>query len=72
MTKLISQAIVLQNALGLDESHLATIQNAMRVYAADLVNAAVPLIEMRYKPDVIRKFIEPHGLTFDGKAKKFK
>lgn len=72
MTKLISQAIVLQNALGIDETHLSAIQNAMRVYAADMVNAAVPLIEMRYKPDAIRKFIEPHGLTYDGKTKSFK
>ena len=72
MTKLIAQAMVLQNALGLDESHLATIQNAMRVYAADTVNAAKLLIEKRESPETIRKFIQPHGLTYDGKSKEFK
>lgn len=72
MTKLIAEALVLQNALGLGEEKLAVISQAMRNYAASMVNAAVPLIEMRYKPDAIRKFIEPHGLTYDGKSKQFK
>lgn len=72
MTKLISQAMVLQNTLGLDESKLGIIQEAMRSYAADTVNVAKHLIEKRETPDTIRKFIEPHGLTYDGKSKQFK
>lgn len=72
MTKLLSQAMVLQNALGLDESHLATIQSAMRSYTADTVNVAKILIQKQESPDTIRKFMEPHGLTYDGKTKSFK
>lgn len=72
MTKLLSQAMVLQNSLGLDESHLATIEHAMRSYTADTVNVAKLLIEKRESPDTIRKFIEPHGLTYDGTKKQFK
>lgn len=72
MTKLIAEALVLQNALGLGEDKLVVISEAMRSYAASTVNAAVPLIERREKPDMVRKFMEPHGLTYDGKSKQFK
>jgi len=71
MTKLMAEALVLQNALGLDESKLQTIQQAMKNFAASTVNAAVPLIERREKPDMIRRYMEPIGLTYDGKSKKF-
>lgn len=72
MTKLLAEATVLQNALGLDETHLGTIEQAMRNYAASAVNAAVPLIERREKPDMVRKFMEPIGITYDGKSKQYK
>lgn len=72
MTKLLAEAINLQNELGLDESKLKTIEQAMRNFSADTVNVAMALIDKREKPEVIRKFIEPHGLTYDGKSKKFK
>jgi hypothetical protein len=72
MTKLLSQAIVLQNKLGLSDDKLIEIEQAMKSYAADTVNVAKILIEKRESPDTIRKFMEPHGLTYDGKSKSFK
>jgi hypothetical protein len=72
MTKLLAEATVLQKELGLDETHLRTIEQAMRNYAASAVNASIPLIERREKPEMIRKFMEPIGLTYDGKVKSFK
>jgi 3-hydroxyisobutyrate dehydrogenase-like beta-hydroxyacid dehydrogenase len=71
MTKILAEATVLMNALGLDESRLREIEQAMRNCAASAVNAAVPLIEKREKPDVVRKFMEPIGLTYSGKTKLF-
>lgn len=72
MTKLLSQAIVLQNKLGLGDEMLIEIEQAMRSYAADTLNVGKILIEKRESPDMIRKFMEPHGLTYDGKSKSFK
>lgn len=72
MTKLLSEAIVLQNKLGLPDEKLIEIEQAMRSFAADTVNVAKTLIEKRENPDTVRKFIEPHGLTYDGKQKIFK
>jgi hypothetical protein len=72
MTKLLAQAMVLQNTLGLSDDKLAIIQDAMRSYAADTVNVAKILIEKRETPETIRKFMGPHGLSFDGKSKLFK
>jgi hypothetical protein len=72
MTKLLSEAIVLQNKLGLPDDSLREIELAMRSYAADTLNVAKTLIEKRESPETIRKFIEPHGVSFDGKTKKFK
>lgn len=71
MNKLTSEAMVLQNALGLDAAQLPMIISAMRSYAASAVNATVPLIERREKPDMVRKFLEPIGLTYSGKTKIF-
>lgn len=71
MTKLLAQAMVLQNTLELPDDKLILIQDAMRSYAADTVNVAKILIEKRESPETIRKFMGPHGLSFDGKAKKF-
>lgn len=72
MTNLIAQATVLQNELGVGDDKLIIIQQAMRNYAAGTVNVAKILIEKRESPETIRKFIEPHGLTYDGKQKIFK
>lgn len=72
MTKLLAQALVLQNELGLPDDKLSVIQQAMKSYAADTVNVAKLLIEKRESPETIRKFIGPHGLTYDGKSKQFK
>lgn len=71
MTNLIAQATVLQNDLGVGDEKLIVIQQAMRNYAAGTMNIAKILIEKRESPETIRKFIEPHGLSYDGKAKKF-
>lgn len=72
MTKLLAQAINLKNELGLGDDKIAAIEMAMRNYAADTLNVAKVLIEKRESPETIRTFINPHGLTFDGKAKLFK
>jgi hypothetical protein len=72
MTNLIAQATVLQNELGVGDDKLILIQQAMRNYAAGTVNVAKILIEKRESPETIRKFIEPHGLTYDGTKKLFK
>lgn len=72
MTKLLAEAIVLQNRLGLDETHLAAIHDAMRNYAASMVNAAKPLIDTQKHPAEIRRYMEPLGLTYDGAKKQFK
>lgn len=71
MTKLLAQAINLQNELGLDDSKLRTIEQAMRSYAVDSINVAKILIEKRESPDNIRKFMEPHGITYSGVKKSF-
>lgn len=71
MTKLLSEAMVLLNKLGLTEEHLMTIEQSMKSYAADTLNVAKPLIEKRENPETVRKFIEPHGLTYSGKSKLF-
>jgi hypothetical protein len=71
MTKLIAEATVLKDALGLTEAELPMIISAIRSYAASAVNATVPLIERREKPDMVRKFLEPIGLTYSGKTKIF-
>jgi len=72
MTKLLAQAMVLQNTLELPDDKLMIIQDAMRNYAADTLNVGKILIEKRETPDTIRKFMEPHGLTYDGTKKLFK
>lgn len=72
MTKLLAQALNLKNELELPDEKLAIIQQAMRSYAADTLNVAKILIEKRENPETVRKFIEPHGLTYDGKSKMFK
>jgi hypothetical protein len=72
MTKLLSEAIVLLNRLELPDDKIILIEQAMRSFAADTLNVAKTLIEKRENPETIRKFIEPHGITFDGKSKKFK
>lgn len=71
MTKLLSQAMNLQNELGLDESKLGVIEQAMRSYTVDTINVAKILIEKRESPDKIRKFMEPHGITYSGVKKSF-
>jgi hypothetical protein len=71
MTKLLSEAIVLQNKLGLGDEHIREIEQAMRNYAADSLNVGKILIEKRESPDTIRKFMAPHGLSYDGKSKTF-
>lgn len=71
MNALISQALNLQNKLGLPEESLVDIQEAMRTYAVGALNAAKHPIEKREEPDVIRKFMSPIGLTYSGKTKTF-
>lgn len=72
MTKLLAHAINLKNELKLEDDKIRVIEQAMRNYTADTVNVAKLLIEKRESPDTIRKFIEPHGLTYDGTKKQFK
>lgn len=72
MNALISQSLILQNKLELPDAALVIIQEALRNYCVETINVAKHLIEKREDPDTVRKFIEPHGLTYDGKSKKFK
>lgn len=71
MTTLLSQAINLKNELGLDDDKIRVIEHAMRVYAVDTLNVAKHLIEKRESPANVRKFLEPHGVSYDGTIKKF-
>jgi len=72
MTTLISKALNLQKNLGLPDDKLGVITQAMREYAVDVLNVAKHPIEKRDTPAVIRKYVESHGVTYDGKEKLFK
>lgn len=72
MNTLISKGLVLLNLLELPEEKLTIITEHMKGYAADVLNVAKHPIEKREKPEVIRRFVEPHGLSYDGTKKIFK
>ena len=72
MTTLIAKALNLQIALGLGEDKLPLIQQAMKDYAVDMLNVAKHPIEKRETPETMRKFVESHGISYDGKSKLFK
>lgn len=72
MTKLLAQAINLKNELGLEDDKIRVIEQAMKDFAVDTLNVAKHLIEKRETPATVRKFLEPHGVSYDGTSKLFK
>lgn len=72
MTKLDLQVQVLKSKLLLDDVQAQTISEVIRSHTADALNVSQFLLATNADPDTVRVFIEDYGVTFDGKAKKFK
>jgi hypothetical protein len=72
VTKLELQVSLLKSAQGLSEDQAKAVTDVIRSHTADALNAGQMLLAISNDPDHIRGFIEDYGVTFDGKAKKFR
>ena len=72
MNTLELQAKVLQTTLGLPDEKAVVIEQTMRSYTIDILNIAQYLRDKNVDMDTSRGILEGHGITFDGKSKKFK
>lgn len=72
MTKLELQVQVLKQGLGIEDDKAPLLEMAMRSYAADMLNLAQYLRDKNIEMETARDIMEGHGITYDGKSKKFK
>lgn len=53
------------------EEKRTIIAESLKSYGAEVVNLGIYLTQKQLEPDMIREIMEPHGLEFDGKKKRF-
>lgn len=72
MTTLELQAKTLQSAIGAEDDQYNAILEGLKSYAVTVLNLAQYLREKNVDMDTARGIMEGHGISYDGKSKKFK
>lgn len=62
---------LLQGITGLKDDELEAVKKEVITHTISALNTAKVLIEKKVDPDVIRQMMEGHGVSYDGKLKKF-